>query len=40
MATNASGIEISPFHPDIPEEDLEDLRHRIAATRRARSSRR
>jgi hypothetical protein len=26
-------IEIRPFHVDIPEEALEDLRRRIAATR-------
>jgi hypothetical protein len=33
MATIESAIEIRSFHVDIPEEELEDLRRRIAATR-------
>jgi pimeloyl-ACP methyl ester carboxylesterase len=32
-STVETGIEIRPFHVDIPEEDLVDLRRRIAATR-------
>ena len=30
--TVETGIEIRPFHVDIPDEALEDLRRRIAAT--------
>jgi hypothetical protein len=26
-------LEVRPFHIDVPEEDLVDLRQRIAATR-------
>jgi pimeloyl-ACP methyl ester carboxylesterase len=33
MATIESATEIRPFHVDVPEEDLIDLRRRIAATR-------
>jgi pimeloyl-ACP methyl ester carboxylesterase len=33
MATIESAIEIRPFHVEVPEEDLADLRGRIAATR-------
>src|SRR5207244_4764386 len=33
MATIESAIEIRPFHVEVPEEDLVDLRRRIAATR-------
>ena len=32
-STVETGIEIRPFHVDIPEEDLVELRRRIAATR-------
>jgi pimeloyl-ACP methyl ester carboxylesterase len=32
-STVETSIEIRPFHVDIPEEDLVDLRRRIAATR-------
>lgn len=28
-----TGVDIRPFHVDIPEDDLEDLRRRIAATK-------
>src|SRR5262249_55222137 len=31
--TVETAIEIRPFHVDVPEEDLTDLRQRIAATR-------
>ena len=34
MATIESATEIRPFHVEVPEEDLVDLRRRIAATRR------
>ena len=27
------GVEVRPFRIDVPEEDLDDLRRRIAATR-------
>ena len=27
------GVEVRPFSIDVPEEDLDDLRRRIAATR-------
>src|SRR3712207_6365699 len=27
------GVEVRPFHVDVPEEDLVDLRRRISATR-------
>jgi pimeloyl-ACP methyl ester carboxylesterase len=33
MATIESATEIRPFHVEVPEEDLVDLRRRIAATR-------
>jgi pimeloyl-ACP methyl ester carboxylesterase len=33
MATVETGTEIRPFHADIPDEALEDLRRRIEATR-------
>ena len=33
MATIESATEIRPFHVEVPEEDLADLRRRIAATR-------
>jgi pimeloyl-ACP methyl ester carboxylesterase len=33
MATVETATEIRPFHADIPEETLEDLRRRIGATR-------
>src|SRR5262249_21179651 len=33
MSTTETGTEIRPFHVEIPEERLEDLRRRIAATR-------
>src|SRR5215217_5390626 len=33
MATIESATEIHPFHIDVPEEDLADLRRRIEATR-------
>src|SRR2546428_5582266 len=33
MATIESATEIRPFHVDVPEEELADLRRRIAATR-------
>jgi epoxide hydrolase-like protein len=33
MATIESATEIRPFHDDVPEEELTDLRRRIAATR-------
>src|SRR6266496_1515218 len=33
MATIESATEIRPFHVDVPEEQLADLRRRIAATR-------
>jgi pimeloyl-ACP methyl ester carboxylesterase len=33
MATVESATEIRPFHVEVPEEDLGDLRRRIAATR-------
>jgi pimeloyl-ACP methyl ester carboxylesterase len=33
MATVESATEIRPFHVEVPEEDLVDLRKRIAATR-------
>ena len=33
MATIESATEIRPFHVDIAEEELVDLRRRIAATR-------
>jgi hypothetical protein len=33
MATTESSTEIRPFHVDVPEEELADLRRRIAATR-------
>jgi Epoxide hydrolase N terminus len=33
MATLESATEIRPFHSDVPEEELADLRRRIAATR-------
>ena len=33
MATVESATEIRPFHVDVPEEKLDDLRRRIAATR-------
>jgi pimeloyl-ACP methyl ester carboxylesterase len=33
MATTESATEIRPFHVEVPEEDLVDLRRRIAATR-------
>ncbi len=33
MATSESATEIRPLHVDVPEEDLADLRRRIAATR-------
>ena len=31
-STVETAIEIRPFHVDVPEEALEDLRRRIAAT--------
>jgi hypothetical protein len=31
-STVESAIEIRPFHVDVPDEALEDLRRRIAAT--------
>ena len=31
--TSRAGTEIRPFHVDVPDEELEDLRRRIAATR-------
>ena len=33
MATIENATEIHPFHVDVPEEELADLRSRIAATR-------
>jgi Epoxide hydrolase N terminus len=33
MATMESATEIRSFHVDVPEEELADLRRRIAATR-------
>ena len=33
MATIESATEIHPFSVEVPEEDLVDLRRRIAATR-------
>jgi pimeloyl-ACP methyl ester carboxylesterase len=33
MATIESATEIRPFHVDVPEEELADLRRRVAATR-------
>jgi pimeloyl-ACP methyl ester carboxylesterase len=33
MATNASAADVRPFHVDVPEEELADLRRRITATR-------
>jgi hypothetical protein len=33
MATIESATEIRPFHVEIPQEQLDDLRRRIAATR-------
>jgi hypothetical protein len=33
MATIESATEIRPFHIDVREEELADLRRRIAATR-------
>ncbi len=33
MSTVETGTEIRPFHLDIPQEQLDDLRRRIAATR-------
>jgi hypothetical protein len=33
MATIENATEIRPFHIDVPEEELTDLRGRIAATR-------
>jgi hypothetical protein len=33
MASRESATEIRSFHADVPEEDLVDLRRRIAATR-------
>jgi pimeloyl-ACP methyl ester carboxylesterase len=33
MATIGTAIEIRPFHIEIPEEQIDDLRRRIAATR-------
>ena len=34
MSSSAeSTIELRPFHVDVPEEDLADLRRRIVATR-------
>jgi pimeloyl-ACP methyl ester carboxylesterase len=33
LATGAEGSTIRPFHIDVPEEELADLRRRIAATR-------
>ena len=33
MASTESATEIRPFHVEVPEEDLVDLRRRIAATR-------
>ena len=32
-STLETDIEIRPFHVDVPEADLTDLRRRIAATR-------
>jgi hypothetical protein len=32
-STVETAIEIRPFHVDIPEDELADLRRRIAATR-------
>jgi epoxide hydrolase-like protein len=32
-STVETGTEIRPFHVDVPEDDLDDLRRRIAATR-------
>ena len=31
--TSTTATEIRPFHVDIPEEQIDDLRRRIAATR-------
>jgi hypothetical protein len=28
-----TGLEVHPFHVDVPEEELVDLRRRVAATR-------
>ncbi len=39
MATIESATEIRPFHVDVPEEDLVELRRRIAATRWPEKSR-
>lgn len=33
MATIESSTEIRPFHVDVPQEELDDLRQRAAATR-------
>ena len=33
MATVESATEVRPFHVEVPEEDLVELRRRIAATR-------
>ena len=33
MTATESASEIRPFHVDVPEEELADLRRRIAATR-------
>jgi hypothetical protein len=39
VATIESATEIRPFHVDVPEEDLAELRRRIAATRWPEKSR-
>ena len=31
--TSMAGAAVNPFHIDVPEEELVDLRRRIAATR-------